>query len=180
MESLPTLDRIIDRTPHRYLEDIDLKVIFQYKSFWSLYYASILVTGLRPIDLAMLIDWNLERERNVIQYYTQGSNDYRETAVPPRFLALFKEGKSDTDPLFPALFSEIDHTEYRLDELNEKLGPASDFLESLLIAAGRPVASLMALKVTHDAVQKGANYAFHQIIISRVNSSTGVFELPQS
>lgn len=180
MDTTPTLPRPIDSTLHRALTDEDLKAIFRYKSFWSLFYASLMISGLRPHDLAMLCHWNLDRERHTIRYYTQGTKGYQEVSVPPNFLDLFPEGKSHDEPVFPALFSDIDDFEFRSEQLNENLVPAAEFLEALLAAAGRPVASLISFKLTRDGAEQGENIIFFRILISRINDVRGVFEMPQS
>ncbi|MCH7574325.1 MAG: hypothetical protein IIA59_04285 [Candidatus Marinimicrobia bacterium] len=180
MDDIATLPRIIEGTLHRTLTDEDLKAIFRIKSFWSLYYASLVITGIRPVDLAMLCQWNLNREGSNIGYYRQGTTEHREVSVPPNFLNLFPEDRPNDEPLFPALYSDIDDFEFRSEQLNENLGPVADFLEALLAAAGRPVASLMAFKVTHDEAQQGENDVLYQILISRLNDARGVFEMPQS
>ena len=180
MDNVATLPRIIDSTLHRALTDEDLKAIFRYHSFWSLFYASLLITGLRPHDLAMLCHWNLDRERHTIKYYKQGSKRYEETAVPANFLDLFPEGIPRNEPLFLALFSDIENFEFRSEELNEHLWPSAEFLEALLAATGRPVASLMAFKVTHDAAQDGENDILYRILISRIKDPLGWFDRPEA
>ena len=180
MEKIQDLPRIIEGTLHRALTDEDLKAIFRYKSFWSLFYGFLTITGIRPVDVAMLCSWNLNRERNAIGYYRPGSKRYEEIAVPPNFLDLFPEGIPQDQPLFPSLFSDIDEYDYRMEQLNVNLWPAADFLEALLAAAGRPVASLMAFKVSHDEAKRGENDIFYRLLISRINDASGVFDMPQS
>ena len=180
MDTIPTLPRIIDSTLHRTLSDEDLKAIFRYKSFWSLYYASLVITGLRSHDLAMLCHLNINRSHSLIGYYGQGTKGYQEITVPRNFLDLFPEGRSHDEPVFPTLFSDIDDFEYRSEQLNENLGPVADFLEALLAAAGRPAASLMAFKVTHDEAKQGENDIFYRLLISRINNPLGCFDRPEA
>ncbi|MCH7575608.1 MAG: hypothetical protein IIA59_10850 [Candidatus Marinimicrobia bacterium] len=180
MDTIPTLPRLFDSTLHRVLSDEDLKAIFRYKSFWSLYYASLVITGIRPVDLAMLCHWNINRRHSVIGCYRQGSTRYEEAAVPPNFLDLFPEDMPQDEPLFPALYSDLEDYELRSEQLNQNLGPVADFLEALLAAAGMPLASLMAFKVTHDEAMHGENDIFYRLLISRINDPLGCFDRPEA
>ena len=180
MDNTPDLPRIIEGTLHRVLLDSDLKAIFGLKHPWALFYTSLLVSGLRPVDLAMLTHWNLSRERRAIGYYRQGSKRYQEVSVPNKFLDLFPQDVPEDEPLFPTLFSDLEEPEFRSEQLHENLGRPSDFLEALLAAGGRPCASLIAFKVTHDAAVQGENDVFYRLLISRVNNKTGMFDMPQS
>lgn len=180
MESIPEFKNVIEHTPHRALAEIDIQTIFEYKSFWSLFYATIIITGMRPVDLAMLRHWSLDRQRDVVRYYREGSNGYWEVSVPPKFLALFPDDRKDEAAVFPVLFSDIDDPEFRAEELNENLGAAADYLAGILSAAGRPIASLMALKRTHDEVREGENDIFYETLIAHIDDLSGVFDMPEA
>lgn len=180
MDTIPTLPRLIDRTLHRTLSNEDLKAIFRYKSFWSLYYASLVITGLRSHDLAILCHRNINRSHSIIGYYGHGTKGYKEISVPRNFLDLFPEGRSHDEPVFPTLFSDTNDFEYRSEQLNENLGPGADFLEALLAAAERPAASLIAFKVTHDDAVQAENDNFFRLLISRINDPLGCFDRPEA
>ncbi|MCH7575718.1 MAG: hypothetical protein IIA59_11410 [Candidatus Marinimicrobia bacterium] len=100
----------------------------------------------------MLTYNNISWERSVIGHFRQTNNKYEEVAVPLQLLEDYPQGPPPKTPLFPDLFSDIEEQEYRLEQLSERLGPPSDYLESILSAAGRPVASLVAFRVTYDHI----------------------------
>ena len=152
MDNTPDLPRIIEGTLHRLLQPEDLAAIFRYDHDWHQYYLLLLTTGIWPVDAAMLTYNNLSWERNVIGHFRQTTNKYEEVSVPPQLLDDYPRGVPLDTPLFPDLFSDIEYQEYRLEQLSEKLGPPADYLESILSAERRPVASLVAFRVTYDQI----------------------------
>ena len=100
--------------------------------------------------------------------------------MPPNLLDVFPEEMPPDQPLFPELFSDIDEQEYRMEQLNENLGPPAEFLEALLAAAGRPAASLIAFRVTFDHGIKEGNEAFSRTLITRLTDPLEIMDMPQS
>ncbi len=180
MDKTTDLPRILDGTLHRVLGDGDLRTIFRYRHNWHRFYAFLFLTGIRPADVAMLISRNLSRERNVIGYYRQSTGRYEEVSVPPNLLDVYPKELPPDEPLFPELFSDIEEQEYRMEQLNENLGPPAEFLEALLAAAGRPAASLIAFRVTFNHGGKEGNEAFPRALITRLTDPLEIMDMPQS
>ncbi len=152
MDSTQDLPRIIEGTLHRLLQPEDLATIFRYDHDWYRYYSLLLTTGIWPVDAAMLTFNNISWARSVIGHFRQTNNKYEEVSVPPQLLDDYPQGVPPETPLFPELFSAVEYQEYRLEQLSEMLGPPTDYLESILSAAGQPVASLVAFRVTYDQI----------------------------
>ena len=152
MNSTQDLPRIIAGTLHRFLQPEDLAAICRYDHDWYRYYSLLLTTGIWPADAAMLTYNNINWARSVIGHFRQTTNKYEEVSVPPQFLDEYSQGVPLDTPLFADLYSDIEDREYRLEQLSEKLGPPTDYLESILSAEGRPVASLVAFRVTYDQI----------------------------
>ena len=180
MDNTPDLPRIIEGTLHRVLEDSDLRTIFRYRHNWHRFYTFLFLTGIRPVDIAMLISRSLARERNVIGYYRQSTGKYVEVSVPPNLLDVFPMEMPQDQPLFPELHSAIEDDDHRADQLNEKLGQPAEFLEALLAAAGRPAASLIAFRMTFDHGIKEGNEAFPRALIARLTDPLEIMDMPQS
>lgn len=179
MDSTLELPRIIEGTLHRILQPEDLAAIFRYDHDWHRYYLLLLTTGIRPVDAAMLTYNNLSWERIVIGHFRRTTNKYEEVSVPPQFLDDYPQGVPPDTALFPDLFSDIEDQEYRLEQLSEKLGPPTDYLESILSAEGRAAASLVAFRVTYDHWINEGNEAFPGAIIAKLNEPRRL-EIPQS
>ena len=180
MNKIPELPRIIEGTLHRVLLEADLRTIFRYRHNWHRFYTFLLLTGIRSVDLAMLTSRNLSRERDVIGYHRQSGGRYEEVQVPPNLLDVYPVDMLPDQPLFPDLYCDIEEWEYREEKLNENLGPAAEFLEALLGAAGRPAASLMAFRVTFDHGIKEGNEAFSRTLVSRLTEPLEILDMPQS
>ena len=180
MDNTPDLPRIIEGTLHRVLEDSDLRTIFRYRHNWHRFYTFLFLTGIRPVDMAMLTSRCMARGRNVIGYYRQSTGKYVEVSVPPDLLDVFPMEMPQDQPLFPELHSAIEDDDHRADQLNEKLGQPAEFLEALLAAAGRPAASLIAFRMTFDHGIKEGNEAFPRALITRLTDPLEIMDMPQS
>jgi len=154
MNSTQDLPRIIEGTLHRILQPEDLAAIFRYEHEWYLYFLLLLTTGVRPDDAALLTNNRISWKRNIIGFFPQGSEKYRELPVPQDVLSLVPHDHSAGQPLFPELFVDVEDPWIREEVLNERLGQPAEFMESLLAAADRPAASLISFRITFEHITR--------------------------
>ena len=141
-------------SPHRTLDPMDLSIIFQDASGWWLFYALLLCSGMRIDDAALLTPGNIDRSRSIIGTFCLRSERYYELPFLPALLNHIPLGQSADEPLFSTLYCDVEDKNILEDQLNDNLAQPSDYLKALLSAQGRPVASLMALRMTFDEVVK--------------------------
>lgn len=180
MGRLFELPRRLEGTLHRVLVDEDLAPLFRFRHNWHRFFSFLYLTGIKPADMAMLTGRNLSRERNVIGYHKQTGGGYEELETLPRLLDVFPVNMPKDQPLFPSLCSDIENDDHRADQLNEKLGLPAEYMESLLLAEGRPAASLLAFRVTMLIGKRETNPLFLQAFISRLRDPLNETEMPQS
>ena len=180
MGRLFELPRRLEGTLHRVLVDEGLAPLFRFRHNWHRFFSFLYLTGIKPADMAMLTGRNLSRVRNVIGYHKQTGGGYEEVETLPHLLDVFPVDMSEDQPLFPSLYSDIENDDHRADQSNEKLGVPAEYMESLLLAAGRPAASLMAFRVTILSGKKETNYSFLKSFVSRLTDPLNDHEMPQS
>jgi len=142
----------VDGSPHRILNPTDLNIIFQDAGGWWLFYSLLICSGMRIHDCAQLIHSEIDRERSIIGTRSAGSNRYYELPVLPPLLDHIPPERLLEKPVFPSLYVDFEDPVIWEDMLNENLAQPSDYLKALLSVQERPVASLVAFRMTFDEV----------------------------
>lgn len=144
------LPHIIDQSPHREFDSFDLHVIFQGAGSWWLFFALVVCSGIRIDNAAMLIQGSIDRQRRIIGTNSPRSGRYYELLFLPALLDHIPLATSLAKPIFPSLYADIEDPIIWEEQINENLAQPSDYLKALLSAQGRPIASLMALRMTFN------------------------------
>ena len=148
-EEIPALPRKINHVINRILEIEDLEIIFTGAGSWRLYYSLLLSTGLSCIVLAILVHWNIDRERRAIRLPEGRSGRFTLIRLTRQMMEQIPKDRLPSEPLFPALFVDVEDEAIFEEELHSKLGEPLDYLQALLGAADRPIASLFSFTLTH-------------------------------
>ena len=150
-EEVPVLPQRIEGIINRPLETIDIEIIFRDAGSWWLYYALLLYTGLRCDEVAVLTYSNFDRERGVLVR----SGRCREIMIAPELMDHIPGDIPLDAPLFPTLHVDIEDRSVYEEELNDKLAEPRDYMQTLLSAAGRPIASLHSFTLSHRNLLQG-------------------------
>ena len=148
-EEIPVLPRKIQHVINRPLGIEDLDIIFQNASAWRLYYSLLLSTGLSCIVLANLLHWNIDRLREAIRLPEGRTGRFTLIRLTRQMMELIPKDRLPSECLFPALFVDVEDESIFEEELHSKLGEPLDYLQALLGAADRPIASLFSFTLTH-------------------------------
>jgi len=148
-EEVPVLPQRIEGIINRPLETIDIEIIFRDAGPWWLFYALLLSTGLRCVDVALLTLWNFDHERGVLRRPEGRTGRFSEIPLAPKVLEQIPSGGPPDEPLFHTLYTDIEDQSLFEEEMNSKLGEPLRYLQALLAVADRPVASLFSFTLTH-------------------------------
>ena len=154
-EEVPVLPQRIERIINRPLETIDLKIIFRDAGSWWLYFALLLYTGLPCNEVAVLTYGNFDRERGVLVRSGRRSRRCREIPITPELMEHIPGDMPLDAPLFPTLYVDIEDRSLREEELNNNLAEPLNYMQALLGAAGRPIASLYSFTLSHNKLLEG-------------------------
>ena len=154
-KELPVIPRRIEGMINRPLESIDLKIIFRDAGSWWLYYALLLYTGLPCNEVAVLTYGNFDGERGVLIRSGRRSGRFREIPIAPELMEHIPGDMPLDAPLFPTLHVDIEDQSVYEEELNDKLAEPLDYMQALLSAAGRPIASLHSFTLSHRNLLQG-------------------------
>ena len=154
------LPRIIRGTSNRQLEAIDIEIIFRDAGSWWLYYAMLLFSGLKVVDVASLFHWNIDYERGAIRRLEGRSGRFSVLYLPSPVIAKIHRDRLPSEPLFPKLYTDIDDQSLYEEELHKNLSEPLNYLQSLLSISHRPIASLISFGLTHKYLfETGDRYA---------------------
>lgn len=177
-QSAKVLPRKIKGVIHRPLEAIDLEIIFRDAGSWWLYYALLLFTGLRIIDVAMLVYWNIDHERGVLRRPEGRTGRFSEWHLPSQVLAQIPIDQMPSVPLFPQLYTDIEDKMLCEEAMYLNLAEPINYLQALLSIADRPTASLFSFTLTHRYLFKDRDpsepeYLDMKISIAHLLKNTG-------
>ena len=166
---------------HRLLDDDDLNIIFAGAGRWSLYYLTLLHTGLRSGDVAMLKYGNIDREKRAIISLVRKSRRIHEFPLTNQLLNEIPDLDINT-PIFPDLYetNEI--------KLGTKMSKPRKYMQALLNAENRKHATLHSFRVTYNNQLRdlGCSIEDRQKLLAHSSSETtkiythSNFELAQS
>jgi len=139
---------------HRHLEAADIEVIFRDAGPWWLFYALLLCTGIRCDKLAVLNYHNVDRARGVL-VIPEGRRRVRQIPLVPDLLEQIPGDMPLDAPLFPTLYVDIEERSLFEEELNNNLAEPLNYMQALLGAAGRPIASLYSFTLSHNKLLEG-------------------------
>ncbi len=148
-EEIPALPRKIKHVINRPLEIEDLEIIFASAGSWRLYYSLLLSTGLSCIVVANLVHWNIDHQRWAIRLPEGRTGRFTLIRLTRQMMEQIPSDRLPGEPLFPALFVDVEDELIFKEELHSKLGEPLDYLQALLGAADRPIASLFSFTLTH-------------------------------
>jgi len=154
-EELISLPQHIQGAINRPLEAIDIEIIFRDAGPWWLYFALLLYTGVRCDKLALLTYRNVDRDRSVIIIPEGRSGRFRNIPMVPDLLEQIPEDMPSDAPLFPTLYVDIEDRSIFEEELNNNLAEPLNYMQALLSAAGRPIASLHSFTLSHRNLLQG-------------------------
>jgi len=144
----PSLPRIIQSTMHRKLEPIDREIIFKGAAGWWLFFAFLHSTKLPCDEAAMVLHGNVDRERKILVRSVHKSGRILGIPLSGDLLKYIPEDLPASEPLFPKLYCDIEDPVYLEEQLNENLAVPSEFMQALLAAENRPLATLFSFRVT--------------------------------
>lgn len=156
-EEVPVLPQRIEGIINRPLEAIDIEIIFRDAGPWWLYFTLLLYTGVRCDKLALLTYRNVDRDRSVIIIPEGRSGRFRNIPMVPDLLEQIPGDMPPDAPLFPTLYVDIEDRSLREEELNNNLAEPLNYMQTLLGAAGRPIASLYSFTLSHNKLLEGHN-----------------------
>ena len=154
-EELISLPQHIQGAINRPLEAIDIEIIFRDAGPWWLYFALLLYTGVRCDKLALLTYRNVDRDRSVIIIPEGRSGRFRNIPMVPDLLEQIPADMPPDAPLFPTLYSDVEDRSIFEEELNNNLAEPLNYMQALLSAAGRPIASLHSFTLSHRNLLQG-------------------------
>ena len=161
-----TLPCKIEGVINRPLQVIDIEIIFRDAGPWWLYYALLLCTGVRCDKLALLTYRNVDRDRGVLVVPEGRSRRIRQIPIVPDLLEQIPGDMPPDVPLFPTLYVDIEDRSLFEEELNNNLAEPLNYMQSLLGAADRPIASLYSFTVSHkNLLQDGDLFDPDQLAI---------------
>ena len=148
-EEIPTLPRKIQHVISRPLEIEELEIIFQNAGGWWLYYALLLATGPKCVDVAMLTHWSIDHERGAIRLPEGRTGRFSEFRLGLNVMEQIPKHRLPSEPLFPTLYVSFEDESFFEEQMDENLAVPLDYLQGLLGAAGRPLATLFSFRLTH-------------------------------
>ncbi|MCH7528481.1 MAG: hypothetical protein IH972_02900 [Candidatus Marinimicrobia bacterium] len=170
----PRIQSIINRE----LKAVDIGIIFGAAGTWWLFFAMLLFTGLKVVDVAMLSHWNFLPHRGILRRFERRSGRFSELLLPFQVVAKIPRGRLPSEPLFPTLYTDVDDSLLFEEEMHRNLAEPLRFMQALLAAADRPAASLFSLTLTNryllrDRDQFDPDYLEMRIAIASVLENTG-------
>ena len=173
-----TLTPRIQSIINRQLVPADIGVIFGAAGPWWLYYALLLFTGLKVVDVAMLSHWNFLPHRGILRRFKRRSGRFSELLLPFQVVAKIPRGRLPSEPLFPTLYTDVDDSLLFEEDMHRNLAEPLRFMQALLAAADQPAASLFSLTLTNryllrDRDQFDPDYLDMRISIATVLENTG-------
>lgn len=172
------LPRRIEGVIHRQLEAMDLEIIFRDAGNWWLYYALLLFTGIKIIDVAMLAYWNIDHARGVLRIPEGRSGRFSQWHLPLQVLAKIPRDQMPSAPLFPQIYTDIEDPLLFEEDMHLNLAEPTNYLQALLSIADRPTASLFSFTLTHrylfrDRDPSEPGFVDMRISIANVLENTG-------
>jgi len=163
-----TLPRMVKEEKHRPLEPVDLEIIFRSAGGWLLYYSFLYHTGLRAGDVALLTYGNIDRQREAITSFVRKSRSIHQFPIAKILLDHLPKGKSNDEPLFPALYADSER------KLNDNLTAPRKYMQALLHASGRPKTTLHSFRVAFNNTLRdlGLSLEDRQILLAHASSET--------
>ena len=162
---IPMLPRKIEGAINRPLEAADLEVVFQDPGPWWLFYALLLASGLNCKEVALLLHGHIDRERCAIVKPDRRPRRWQAIPIVPDLMREIPSGMPPDAPLFPSLFVDLEERSLFEEELNTSLDEPLRYLQALLSAGGRPIASLHSLTLTHhDLIKNRDLFARDQLV----------------
>ena len=138
----------IQGTMHRKLDPVDLEIIFKGAGSWSLFYAFLQCTKLPCNQVARICYGDINWERKSLRRNIDRVGRSWEMRLPNELLNLVPVGASTSTPLFPSLFCDFYEPELREAQINENLVAPGEYMQALLAAENRPLASLVSFRMT--------------------------------
>ena len=154
-EEVPDIPQRLEGAINRPLEAADIEIIFRDAGPWWLFYALIVYTGLRCDDVASLTYGDLDRGRGVLAAYERRYRRIREIPMAPVLMEQIPKDKPLDAPFFRTLYVDIEDQSLFEEEMNSGLSEPLDYLQCLLSASGRPIASLHSLTLSHNNLIQG-------------------------
>lgn len=139
-------------TLHRVLEGEDIEIIFRDPGPWWLFYALQLYSGLRCDDIATLVHGNFDLEHRIIIKVERRYKRCRQIPLVLNLLGEIPLEMAPNEPLFPELFFDCDDDYIFEEEMGERLMEPLKYMQALLGAEGRPIASLHSFTLTHESL----------------------------
>ncbi len=137
------------------MEAADIEIIFRDAGPWWLFFTLIVYTGLRCDDVAILTYGDLDRGRGVLAAYERRFRRIREIPMAPDLMEQIPKDRPSDAPFFRTLHvANEDHSLFE-EEMNNGLSEPLDYLQCLLSAAGRPIASLYSFTISHNNLIQG-------------------------
>ena len=99
----PRIQSIINRQ----LEPPDIGVIFGGAGPSWLYYSLLLFTGLKVVDVAMLVYWIFDLKRGVLRRPEGRSGRFSELYLPSQVIEQILPDRPPSEPLFRTLFTDV-------------------------------------------------------------------------
>jgi len=140
---LVIIPEITKKELHRPLDATDLQIIFEGAGVWSLYYLTLLHTGLRAGDVAMLKYGNIDRKKRAVVSLIRKSRRIHEFPISSTLLNQIQNLDSDL-PIFPDLFAEDER------KLNDNLAKPRLYMQAILNAGNRKKATLHSFRATFN------------------------------
>lgn len=148
-KEIPILPRKNQHVINRPLEIEDLEIIFQGAGSWWLYYCLLLSTGLSCVVVANRPLECYPHEGGAIRLPEGRTSRFSEIRLGLNVMEQIPKDRLPAEPLFPTLFTDIEDLALFEEEIDDKLGEPLNYLQALLGAAGRPIASLFSFRLTH-------------------------------
>jgi len=163
--TLPTITKV---DKHRYLEDTDLKIIFENSGKWDSFFKFLYFTGLRAGDVAMLKYENIDLTKNAIVSLVRKSRRIHEFPLADDLIKLIPISKDKALTLFPDLYAESNR------KINDNLAKPRKYLQKILNNNGRPNATLHSFRTTYNNILRdlGLSIEDRQILLAHSASET--------
>jgi integrase len=163
-----TLPRITTAIRHRPLTADDLEEIFKNANKWKLYFATLLYTGLRAGDVALLRYENIDSKNKRITQLVRKSRRIHELPISDVLLSAFGDIDEKEGPVFPEIYIESDRKQ------NDLLVYPRKYLQNILSKAELPKATLHSFRVTYNNLlrDQGLSIEDRQILLAHTSSET--------
>lgn len=164
-----TLPRV-EKNPnkHRFLERIDLELIFSHAGPWYEYYQFLYHTGLRPNDVASLRYGYIDMTRKAITCMIHKTRKLHELPIADHLIEMIPDGVKDDEPIFPQIFP------LNVGEQNDRLANPRKYMQSILRLNDRPSATLYSFRRTYNNLLRDLDLPIEdrQILMTHASSET--------